>query len=140
VESHEDGQEKEVILLDTQAMVWLNYQPDKLSRPAASAIRRARLSDGLAISAISLWEFAWILNAGILTMERTVEATVEEVASFFSVRPITPKIAAQASQFGPDFPKDPADRLISATALAEGFILVTSDTALRRSPYIRTIW
>jgi PIN domain nuclease of toxin-antitoxin system len=129
-----------VILLDTQAMVWLNYEPDKLSRTAASAIRRARQSGGLAISAISLWEFAWILNAGILTMERTVEATVEEVASFFSVRPITPKIAAQASQFGSDFPKDPADRLISATALAEGLALVTSDTALRRSPYIRTIW
>jgi PIN domain nuclease of toxin-antitoxin system len=140
MEGHEDDQAKEVILLDTQAMVWLNYEPDKLSRPAGSAIKRARLSGGLAISAISLWEFAWILNAGIITMEKSVEATVEEVASFFSVRPITPKIAAQASQFGSDFPKDPADRLISATALAEGLTLVTSDDALRRSPYIRTIW
>ncbi len=121
-------------------MIWLHYEPDKLSRPAASAIRRARLSGGLALSAISLWEFAWILSAGILTLDRTAEATVEEVASFFSVRPITPKIAAQASQFGSDFPKDPADRLISATALAEGLTLVTSDTALRRSPYIRTVW
>lgn len=129
-----------MILLDTQAMVWLNYEPDKLSRPAASAIKRARLSGGLAISAISLWEFAWILNAGILTMDRTVEATVEKVSSFFSVRPITPKIAAQASQFGPGYPKDPGDRLIGATALVEGLTLVTSDAAIRRSQQIRTLW
>ena len=129
-----------MILLDTQAMIWLSYEPGTLSRPAASAIKRARLSGGLAISAISLWEFAWILNAGLLTLEKTVEATVEEVVAFFSVRPITPKIAAQGTQFGPDFPRDPGDRLIGATALVEGLTLITSDAALRRSHYIRTIW
>ena len=129
-----------MILLDTRAMIWLSYEPGTLSRPAASAIKRARLSGGLAISAISLWEFAWILNAGLLTLEKTVEATVEEVAAFFSVRPITPKIAAQATQFGSDFPKDPADRLIAATALVEGLTLVTSDEAIRRNRYVRTLW
>ena len=129
-----------MILLDTQAVVWLTYQPDKLSRPAASAIRRARRSDGIAISAISLWEFAWILNAGLASVHGTVEATIEEVTSLFSVRSITPRIAAQASQFGSDYPNDPGDRIIGATALVEGMTLVTSDATLRRSRYIRTLW
>jgi PIN domain nuclease of toxin-antitoxin system len=140
VEGHEDDKEKEVILLDTQAMVWLTYQPDRLSRPAASAIRRARQSGGMAISAISLWEFAWILNAGVATVNGTIESTVEEVTSRFSIRPITPRIAAQASQFGSDYPRDPGDRIIGATALVEGLTLITSDKDLHRSTYIRTLW
>jgi PIN domain nuclease of toxin-antitoxin system len=43
-----------VILLDTHVLAWLVGQPKKVSRRAASAIRRARASDGLAISDITL--------------------------------------------------------------------------------------
>jgi PIN domain nuclease of toxin-antitoxin system len=57
-----------------------------------------------------------------------------------SVRPITPEIAALATQFPDDYPRDPADRLIGATARAEGLTLVTRDERIRRSPLIRTVW
>ena len=57
-----------------------------------------------------------------------------------AIREISPEIAALATQFPDDYPKDPADRLIGATARAEGLPLVTRDEAIRASPLIRTIW
>ena len=57
-----------------------------------------------------------------------------------SVKPITPEIAALAAQFPADFPRDPADRIIGATARAEGVPLLTRDTNIRQSPLLRTVW
>jgi len=56
------------------------------------------------------------------------------------VREITPEIAALATQFPDEYPRDPADRLIGATARAEGIPLVTRDEGIRASLLIRTIW
>ena len=50
-------------------------------------------------------------------------------------------IAAQAAAFpAATFPKDPADRMIGATALLSGIALVTRDSAIRASRLVRTIW
>jgi PIN domain nuclease of toxin-antitoxin system len=57
-----------------------------------------------------------------------------------AVKPITPEIAALATQFPDDFPHDPADRLIGATARAEGLPLVTRNEGIRHSPLLRIIW
>jgi len=54
--------------------------------------------------------------------------------------PITPAIAALATQFPESYPRDPADRLIGATARAEGLPLVTRDERIRSSPLLKTIW
>jgi PIN domain nuclease of toxin-antitoxin system len=56
------------------------------------------------------------------------------------VREITGEIAALATQFPDDYPKDSADRLIGATARAEGIPLVTRDEGIRASPLIKTVW
>jgi PIN domain nuclease of toxin-antitoxin system len=56
------------------------------------------------------------------------------------VLPITPEIAARAAGFPDSYPKDPQDRLIGATALAEGVELVTHDKSIRRSGLVPVIW
>ena len=56
------------------------------------------------------------------------------------VKEITPVVAMLATQFPPDFPGDPADRIIAATARAEGVPLVTRDSKMRRSPFVETVW
>jgi PIN domain nuclease of toxin-antitoxin system len=117
-------------------------QPERLSRPAASAIRRARTGDGLAIADITVWELAFLFARGALRSAGTVENAVQNLVtrSGVNVRPITPEIAGLATQFPDDYPKDPVDRLIGATARAEGIALVTRDERIRSSPLLKTIW
>jgi PIN domain nuclease of toxin-antitoxin system len=43
-------------------------------------------------------------------------------------------------EFPVTYPKDPADRIIGATALVEGLSLVTADREIRRSKLVPTIW
>jgi PIN domain nuclease of toxin-antitoxin system len=56
------------------------------------------------------------------------------------VKPITVEIAALAAQFPENYPRDPADRLIGATARAESIALVTQDENIRSCTLLKTIW
>lgn len=57
-----------------------------------------------------------------------------------AVLPITPQIAALSAQLPTEINKDPADRLIAATALTENIPLVTADKNLRNAKSLKTIW
>ena len=129
-----------MILLDTHVLVWLTAEPEKLSKQASSVLRRANRAGGLAISAITLWELAWLVSHGRLQVTGTVEAYLDEVSSRVAIRPITTKVAALANQFPADYSSDPCDRLIGATALAEGMVLVTKDARIRDCKQLRTLW
>ncbi len=129
-----------MILLDTHVLVWAVGDTKRLSRAAASEIRRARQGGGLAVSAITLWELGLLVNRGRIQAYGTVESSIRQLLEDVAVRPITPEIAALAVQFPEDYPRDPADRLIGATARAEGLTLITRDQSLRTSPLLKTIW
>ena len=129
-----------VILLDSHVLIWAVADSKRLSKAAASAIRRARRGDGLAVSAITAYEVAWQIASGRIQGYGTVETSVLRFLEGVTMRPITPEIAALAAQFPEDYPRDPADRLIGATARAEGMTLVTRNERIRRSPLIRTVW
>ena len=129
-----------MILLDTHVIVWAAEGLDRLSRTAASEIRRARRGGGLAISAMSLWELAFLLTKGRIQMYGSLESSIRLLTEDLTVLPITPEIALLAAQFPDDYPGDPADRLIGATARAEGLTLLTRDENIRRSPLLRTLW
>jgi len=129
-----------VILLDTHALVWSVADSKRLTRRAAAAIRQAQRAGGLAISAITLWELASLVARGRIQAYGTVDATVRLLIEGIAVKPITPEIADLSTQFPDDYSRDPADRLIGATARAEGVPLVTRDENIRKSPLLRTIW
>jgi PIN domain nuclease of toxin-antitoxin system len=127
-------------LLDTHSLIWATADPAKLSRAATEAIRKASQEGGVAIAAITLWELAWLASHQRLQITGTVEAYLAEITARVAIRPITPQIAALANQFPANYPSDPCDRLIGATALAEAIPLVTKDANIRRSLQINTVW
>jgi PIN domain nuclease of toxin-antitoxin system len=94
----------------------------------------------VAASAISIWELALLFARGKIRGSGTIEASIRDLLEGVTVRPITPEVAALATQFPDDYPRDPADRLIGATARAEGLTLITRDERIRRSLLLRTLW
>ena len=129
-----------MILLDTHVVIWLAFEPDKLSKRAKEAIRAARVEGGLAIAGITLLELAWLAENGRVETTLSVESFVRLCASRMTVLPISPEIAARAVSFPEPYPKDPQDRLIGATVLVEGIELVTHDRLIRKSRMIPVIW
>lgn len=129
-----------MIVLDTHVLLWAIADSKKLSRAADAAIRRSRQVDGLAVSAITLWELASLVARGRIRGYGTIESSLNRLIEGVTVKPITPEIATLAAQFPDDYPHDPADRLIGATARAEGLALITRDENIRKSPLLKTIW
>ena len=129
-----------MILLDTHVLLWMSLDPKKLSKKAREAILDARAKDGVAVAAITLWELAWLAENGRVQVSGTVEAFVRGCVSKVIIRPITCEIAVHAVQLPSDYPEDPQDRLIGATARVEGLPLVTADTDILGSKAVTTIW
>ncbi len=131
----------QVILLDTHVVLWLTSDPARLSGKARAAIEVSRKNgDGVAICDITLLELATLASKGRIRLGISLESFVQEVEARFVVLPISGRACAHAMGFPTAYPKDPADRIIGATALVEGLSLITADHENRRSKLVPTIW
>ena len=130
-----------MILLDTHVIVWLGLDPARISRNARAAIDEARQqASGLAISDMTLLELTRITNLGRLEFRASLESFLSDVERKFVVLPMTACICMQALSLPTSYPKDPADRVIGATALVEGLKLLTANREIRKSRAVRTVW
>ena len=115
-----------LLLLDTNALLWMRRGDDRLGSVARREIERAWQSDELAVSAISFWEVAMLVDKGRIRLSDDVHTWRREHLEQGVVEiPVDGDIGIRAAGLT-DFHADPADRLIVATALA-GHSLVTSD-------------
>jgi PIN domain nuclease of toxin-antitoxin system len=126
-----------MILLDTHILMWLLIAPEKLSPKAKKAVLAARKVGPLGLSAISLWEIAWLAENKRIEIDVSVESFVKKCASYVQVLAISPEIAVRSVQFPNSYPKDPQDRIIGATAIVEGIRLLTPDTQIASSGLVR---
>jgi PIN domain nuclease of toxin-antitoxin system len=130
-----------LILLDTHVVIWLSFDDPRLSAKARSALVEARKkSDSLAVSDITLFELAMLIDKGRIRVDAGADSFLQELESRFVVLPINAKTAVHAMALPKSYPKDPIDRIIGATALVHGLSLITADDAIRRSKAVATIW
>ena len=129
-----------MIVLDSHVLVWARTEHRRLSAAARRAITAARAEGGVAVAAISLYEVARLFSGGLLRPIGTVTEAVHDLVDGVTVLPLTAEIAVFATSFPREFPRDPADRLIAATARAHALSLVTADRAIRDSPLVETVW
>jgi PIN domain nuclease of toxin-antitoxin system len=130
-----------LILVDTHIVLWLALEPERISKRAHAAIDEARRNAaGLAISAMTLVEIATLFGKRRFHLAIGLEPFLDELERKFVVLPISARTCARTLSLPAGYPKDPADRVIGATALVEGMGLVTADREIRRAKVVRTIW
>ena len=113
--------------------MWLRLGDERLGSRARSEIEQAWQSNALAVSAISFWEVAVLVDKGRIRLAEDVRAWRHEHLDQGVVEiPVDGEIGVRAANLT-GFHPDPADRLIVATALA-GHRLVTSDRRILEWP------
>jgi PIN domain nuclease of toxin-antitoxin system len=63
-----------------------------------------------------------------------------EVETRFIILPISGHACVRALGLPATYPKDPADRIIGATALVEGLSLLTAQRGVRRPRALHIVW
>jgi PIN domain nuclease of toxin-antitoxin system len=129
-----------VIILDTHIWVWWNQEDPQLSTYQRDAIEDAR-TDGIGVCTISLIEVARLFQRGRVILPKPIHewfdiALTQQGVILIS---ITPAIAIDAANLPGSFHKDPADRIIVATARAYDCPLVTADKEILAYPEVKLL-
>lgn len=123
-----------MILLDTHVLLWLDRDDSSLGAQARGAIAEAWQGGHVAVSSISFWEAALLDQRGRIALGRSasqwrsdwLEAGLQEL-------PLDGATALLGASLS-DFHADPADRLITATALRHQARLLTADRLILAWP------
>ncbi|OWT65623.1 type II toxin-antitoxin system VapC family toxin [Candidimonas nitroreducens] len=131
-----------MVVLDTHALVWWVSGDAQLSGAARDAIETERQGGEVLVSAISAWEVAMLVRAGRLALTMDAAQWLDIVAQISGLRfvPVDILLAVQSVDLPGDFHKDPADRLIVATARHYCAPLVTADSKIRSYQHVQTVW
>jgi PIN domain nuclease of toxin-antitoxin system len=118
-----------VILLDTHAAIWFMRNDPALGTKSRTLAVAALEEDQLAVSAISFWEMALLIQKGRLrTLKDAGEQRRRMLSSGLVELPLTGDIALLAVEL--TLHGDPADRFIAATAITHEATLITTDERL----------
>ncbi len=131
-----------MIALDTHTLVWWASADDSLSRKAKRAIEQELDGGEIIVSAISAWEIAMLVEREKLVLSMDVDRWLATVAEIAAVRivPVDVEISVKSVNLPGEFHKDPADRMIVATARKFAIPLVTKDEKIRAYPHVKTLW
>jgi PIN domain nuclease of toxin-antitoxin system len=127
-------------LLDTCAILFVAEKTADLS-PATLKLIDAAPPGEVFVSAISVAELACLQERGRITLKRHWRAWWDVLLqrTAWTCLPITAEIMAEAYSLPPPVHRDPADRVLIATARYERLTLVTTDGKILGYPHVPTI-
>ena len=129
-----------MIVLDTHALLWWALDPDRLSVTAATTLAEMERHGGFA-SSISLWELGTKVRRGKLELGITIEELVRRIERSAAVELVPVDTTIWLRSLGLVWEhRDPADRVIVATALIKGVPLLTKDDTIRAGGIVKTVW
>ncbi len=131
-----------MIVLDTHILVWWVTGDAALSEEAKAVIEREQNGGEIIVSAISAWEITMLVEKERLVLSMDVSKWLATVAEIEGVKflPVDVDIANKSVVLPGEFHKDPADRMIVATARKLAAPLVTKDEKIKSYPHVKTIW
>ncbi len=129
-----------MIILDTQVWVWWVNDDRQLPVTLRLALQTNEDS-GFAVSAISLLEVARLVTADRLVLPLPAEDWLLAALQYprMSLVNLTPEICVLSTKLPEPFHRDPADRLVVATAIARDAVVATTDAKIRAYPHVRTL-
>jgi PIN domain nuclease of toxin-antitoxin system len=127
------------LLLDTCALLWMSSSPGSLSAPAQAAMSAP--DSELYFSSISALEIGIKCRNRKLVLPEPIASWFPKTIARLELRevPLQSAIAIRAASLDWDH-RDPADRILVATALSEDMMLITSDAAIDSFAPTRVIW
>lgn len=130
-----------MILLDTHTWIWSHSATKLLSDNAKKLIQTTR-TDQRGIASISIWEFAMMVAKKRITVKIDPKLWLNNAIGMSGLRVIelTPEIAMESCSLPGDFHRDPADRIIVATARTHNLTLLTKDKKIIEYPHVKAVW
>lgn len=130
-----------MILLDTHVWWWSLTEPENLSEKVEASIKQTKMDERF-ISSISIWEFAMMAAKKRIELKispaKWLSRAINE--SGIIVIELSPDIATDACNLPGVFHKDPADRIIVASARVHNLTLLTKDLKILDYPHVKSIW
>jgi len=128
-------------LLDTHVLLHWLEGGKRLSRPQKRIIDRANAESPLLVSDVTLWEIATLHGLGRIQLALPLRDWLDAAVAPPLVERvgISPAIAAETAVLPPTFHRDPADRILVATARVLGACLLTVDARIVELRIVKTL-
>ncbi len=123
------------LLLDTHIALWLDSGDDRLRASTRALIDGCWQNGGaILLSAITVWEIALLVDTGRIDLDVPVAAWIERFLDCPGIEavPLGHQAASRSYQLHHLEQRDPADRLLIATAIELACPLVTYDQRIVR--------
>ena len=122
-----------MILLDTHVWLWWLLEEGDLDESERAMLDEQAMSGEIVISAASVWETEMLERSGKVVLEPDFQTWITRAtdAQICKVIPIDEEVVKAMRKLPDNFPEDPADRIIVATALLHQIPLATKDEVLQ---------
>ena len=122
----------EGLLLDTHTWLWMQDADPRIGRSVVRLIDHARAQMSVYVSAISVWEIGNLEQAGRVVLNAPIEEwlALGYGPGLLQLIEVESKIACASTRLPGNIHRDPADRILAATARLHNLTLMTNDRQL----------